>query len=382
VIAPAPTARAPSNRTPILIGAALIVAFVIVGLVAGDNRASTSGPPLSPSSTAIDGTRGLVLLLRDLGTDVQVGQRVPDAGTHVALLLHDGLDDRTRSELRDWAAAGNTLVVTDPFSPLTAPADGRAVDTASRGTCTIAALADVGTVEVGPLLTNGLEVRPGSTYDVRNSESCFGDGVHAFVVRDASGSGSIVSIGNGGVFANGALDRADNSVLAARLLAPSAGGRVAVLDPNPPGSGTTTLGDLIADRVFQALLQISVAFVVYALWRSRRVGRPVLEPQPVAIAGSQFVRAVGGLHQRSRATDRAAATLRRETRRLVSDRFGLPRGLDTSSLAQITAARTGLDRDRVAAALSDAPILDEAALVTLGHTLDTIRQEVLDGRTR
>src|SRR5207302_848217 len=155
--------------------------------------------------------------------------------------------------------------------------------------------------------------------------------------------GRVVSIGGPDVFTNDLLDEGDNSVLAARLLAPSEGDTVAILDPNAPGSGGTTLGDLIADRVFQAILQLGVAFIIYALWRSRRVGRPVLEPQPVAIAGSQFVRAVGGLQQRSRATDRAATTLRTDLRRTLCTRFGVPLNTDTDSLARLTASTTGLD---------------------------------------
>jgi hypothetical protein len=192
--------------------------------------------------------------------------------------------------------------------------------------------------------------------------------------------GRIVAIGGPEVFTNAVLDEGDNSVLAIRLLVATEGGSVAILDPNAPGSGTTTLGDLIADRVFQAILQVGIAFMIYALWRSRRVGRPVVEPQPVAIAGSQFVRAVGGLQQRSRATDRAAATLRMDTRRVLSDRFGVPLNMDSATLAALAATRTGLDRNQVAAALSDTPVLDEASLVILGQQLDTIRHRVLDGR--
>jgi hypothetical protein len=315
-----------------------------------------------------------VVLLHELGGDVRVGQRVPDADTHVALLLHDGLDDQARKQLVAWVAAGNTLVLADPESPLSPGTAGFAgFGRIDRDSCDIEGLDDVAQLDVP--VGSDLRARP----PVR---SCFGDGSTAFIVRKPRGEGAIVTIGGADVFTNELLDAADNSVLAVRLLLPSEGAAIAVLDPNPPGSGTTTLGDLIADRVFQAILQVGVAFLVYALWRSRRVGRPVTEPQPVAIAGSQFVRAVGGLQQRSRSTDRAATTLRLETRRLLSERFGVPLTMDTASLAELTTARTGLDRNKVAAALSDAPILDEASLVTLGQQLDTIRQEVLDGRSR
>ena len=377
----AATDPAKTSRAPLLIGAALLVSLIVIGLIAGDGGSSKSGPPFSPSSTSADGTRGLVLLLGELGADVRVGQRLPDASTHVALLLHDGLDDQSRQQLEAWVSSGGTLVLADPDSPIAPGTTGfSGSGRADRGTCDIPALDDV----------SELSVPFGIDFDVRGeAQSCFGDGRNAFIVSATRGQGRIVSIGGPDVFTNTVLDAADNSVLAARLLVPGDGGSVAILDPNAPGSGTTTLGDLIADRVFQAILQLGVAFVVYALWRSRRVGRPVAEPQPVAIAGSQFVRAVGGLQQRSRAADRAATTLRTDTRRMLSDRFGVPLNMDTASLAALTATRTGLDRNQVAAALSDAPILDEASLVALGQQLDTIRQhvladrqEVLDGRSR
>jgi hypothetical protein len=358
----------------LFIGAGLLVSLIVVGLIAGDSGSSKSGPALSPSSTSGDGTRGLVLLLRELGADLRVGQRLPDNDTRVALLLSDGLSSPDRQQLEAWVSAGGTLVLADPDSPM-APATAGFFGTgrARRGTCDIPALADVSELSV-PL---GIQFRARG-----ETQSCFGDERNAFIVSASLGQGTIVSIGGPTVFTNDVLDQADNSVLAARLLVPSAGPSVAILDPNAPGSGRTTLGDLIADRVFQSILQLGVAFMIYAFWRSRRVGRPVTEPQPVAIAGSQFVRAVGGLQQRSHSTDRAATALRMDTRRVVSERFGVPLNMDTATLAELAASRTGLDRTQVAAALSDAPILDEGSLVTLGQQLDTIRQEVLSGRQR
>jgi hypothetical protein len=370
------TAGAPTtaSRTPLLIGAGLLVSLIVIGLVAGSGDSPQSGPPYSPSSTGSSGTRALVLLLGELGADVRVGQRIPDADTRVALLLHDGLDAAARSQLEGWVRDGGTLVLTDPESPLSPGTTGfSGAGPADRGNCDIEGLDGVERLDI-PF---GVDVRART-----RSQSCFGDGRSAFIVRSPFGEGAIITIGGPDVFTNAVLAAADNSVLAGRLLLPSEGGSVAVLDPNPPGSGTTTLGDLIADRVYQAMLQLGVAFIIYALWRSRRVGRPVTEPQPVAIAGSQFVRAVGGLQHRSGATDRAASTLRVDTRRLLSNRFGVPLTMDSATLAELTASRTGLDRTQVAAALGDAPILDEASLVSLGQQLDTIRQEVLDGRRR
>jgi hypothetical protein len=351
----------------------LLLILVVIALIAGDSGSSSSGPALSPSSTDPDGTRGLVRLLDELGADVHTGDRVPAGDAQVALLLHDGLTQEDHGRILDWVSRGGTLVVTDASSSLSAPeADQPAFGALERGTCTMPELADV----------NNLEVQFGPTLTAKGARSCFGDGTSAFVTSTPHGDGRIVSIGDAGLFTNGSLDVADNSVLAARLLVPSPGTEVTVLDPNPPGSGRTTLSDLVPDRVFQAILQLGVAFILYALWRSRRVGQPVTEPQPVAIAGSQFVRAVGGLHQRTHAMGRAAATMRLDTRRAVSERFGIPLYTDVETLARITADRTGLDRATVTAALDDTPMLDEASLVALGHSLDSIRQEVLDGRSR
>src|SRR5205807_1829210 len=138
--------------------------------------------------------------------------------------------------------------------------------------------------------------------------------------------------------------------------------------------------DLVPDRVVQSIVQLFVAFVVYVLWRSRRLGRPVIEPQPVAIAGSRLVDAVGRLHQRSGSVERAAADLRGDLRRQLLERYGLPSGAPTEALAEVVASRTTLDRDRVRHAVGDTRIPDEAALVVLATELDSIRQEVLDVR--
>lgn len=363
-----------SSRAPFVIGGVLIVALVVIALLAGSGSSSNDGPALSPDSTAPEGTKGLVLLLRSFGGDVRVGQQVPDNETHTALLLRDGLDATTRRQLSEWVRAGNTLVLTDPSSPLSAGSFDSQAGLISKDVCDIDRLADAQVVD-----TAGAAL-----FDTREGDaSCFGDDHDALVLSRSLGEGHVISIGSADIMTNDILDSADNSVLAVRLLLPTTEGEsIAILDPNPPLAGETTLSDLISDRVFQAIIQLGVAFVLYALWRSRRVGRPVTEPQPVAIAGSQFVRAVGGLQQRSHATDRAAAALRLDTRRALGERFGVPPSTDAQTMARLVSTRTGLDHDGVAWALGDTPVLDEATLADLAHQLDRIRREALDGISR
>jgi hypothetical protein len=138
--------------------------------------------------------------------------------------------------------------------------------------------------------------------------------------------------------------------------------------------------DLVPDRVFQAFIQLGIAFLLYALWRARRLGRPVVERQPVEIAGSQLVRAVGSLEQRTHASDRAGAALRHDVVRLIRERYGLAPDVPIATVAQVVADRTGLERHRVEAALGGTPVPDEQTLLTLTYELDTIRKEIVHGR--
>jgi hypothetical protein len=189
-----------------------------------------------------------------------------------------------------------------------------------------------------------------------------------------------VAIGGPAVFVNTTLGSFDNSVLAASLLAPAAGTRVAFVEPPRAGTGDTTLVDLIDVRVKRLGLELVVAFVVYALWRARRLGRPVAEPQPVPIAGSELTEAVGGLLQQSRAPERAAALLRADFRRFLSERLGVPATAPPGVLADAAAARLRADPHEVAALLDEQPVASDADLVALAQSIDAIRQEVLHGQ--
>jgi hypothetical protein len=363
-----------------VIGIAVAIALVVIAILAGQGQ-SGEGAPLSPTSTSPDGLKGLVLLMESFGAQVHTDVAVPGRDTRTALLARDGLDDRARDDLRAWVRGGGTLVVADPESSLAAPSSGDVGGTALvRGHCDLAGVDDVQRIEIGGLDSGNLSALGGKQYLVDGQPSCFGDGDTAYVIESRLGSGAVISVGGPNLFANSFLGKSDNSVLAMRLLQPNAPQPVAILASSVPGSGRTTLLDLVPDRVFQAFIQVGIAFLLYALWRSRRLGRPVVEPQPVAIPGSQLVRAVGSLEQRTHATDRAAAALRHDVYRLVRERYGLGSDASPATVAQVVADRTPLDRRRVEAALRDAPVVDDNALLALTYELDAIRKEILHGR--
>ena len=133
-------------------------------------------------------------------------------------------------------------------------------------------------------------------------------------------------------------------------------------------------------RVKDGLWQLLVAFGLFALWRARRLGRPIPEPQPVQIAGSELVVAVGNLLQQGRRREATAAMLQSDLRRTLSERLGVPVTAPPAAFAAATAARTGLDPATVEAALSPQPPADDAALVALARRVEALRNEVTHAR--
>ena len=357
------------------------VAVAALAVAAAAGRGPGGGAPLDPTSSRPSGTKALVDTLRELGAEVTLQPGPPaaagdGAGTEAttALVLVDHLDDGGRRSLQDWVRAGGTLVVADVSSPLNpdratgSPGIGLIdPEPELRRGCAVPALGSVENVRVPGAVM--LEVPAGAT-------GCFRAGGDAWMVLNPLGRGTVVALGGAGAFTNARLGRGDNSVLAAALLAPTATDKVVVLASPPVGSGRKGLLDLVSPRVKLALVQLAMAFVVVVLWRARRLGAPVPEPQPVELAGSDLVVAVGALLQRSRSRSQAASILRHALRAEVAERLGLPRESDPTQVAEAVAARTGRPVASVAPLLAgDAPV-DEDGLVALAQSIEALRAEV------
>jgi Domain of unknown function (DUF4350) len=357
-------------RRPLLWGA--IALTILLVALAGARRGSP-GNPLDPASTGPDGTRALVDILEELGARVEVSNVVPVSGGGAVLLLSDNLEQHDRAALLAWVRQGGTLVVADPDSPVTrveVAGSSRVgfLDAELERRCGIPALRDVHRVSApGGLL---LRVPPGA-------QGCFSRGEDgSWLVAEPVGDGTVVRLGGTSALVNREIGSSDNAVLAASLLAPSRGDRVVVLKPPLPGGGSRQLGDLVAPRVKLALWQLAVAFVLLALWRGRRLGRPVTEPAAVRIPGSELVVAVGNLLQRGRHRRQAATLLAGDLHRVLTERLGLPASAPLEQVADTVTARTGIDRGRVLAALQPSSPQSEADLVRLALSADAIRTEV------
>lgn len=357
---------------------ALVAAMLAVGLVAGAPPAD--GPPLDPASTGSSGTKALVDTLRLLGADVAVQPGPPGPSATTALLLEDGFDDEARGDVAAWVEAGGTLVVTDVSSPLSPVVPVRDSQLAFfqpelRRDCDVPALRQVQRIDLAGAILQ--QVPPGATGCFRGGR----DDDEAWLVVVPAGEGTIVAVGGAGFLVNGRLADADNGLLAVTLLAPTRSERVVVIRPPAPGEGDRGLLDLVARRWELAFLQLAVAFGVLVLWRARRLGRPVLEPQPVQLAGSELVVAVGELLQRAKGREQAASVLRDDLRRWLAERLGLPPGTPADVVAEAVAASAQSDvtAEEVRSVLAGGRPADEDGLVALAHSVESVRRRVRGG---
>jgi Domain of unknown function (DUF4350) len=348
----------------------LIVVGIVLAAVIGSRRAD-QGLPLDPDSPGPNGTKALVETMRALGARVTVSSELP-SGNGTALLLADDLGQERRTRALDWVRQGGTLVVADPSSRLTrAETIGNTrigpLDAELEPRCGLQAVRGVRRVSA----PGGLVFRVPA-----GAQGCFPRDRGAWLLVQPVGAGTVVRLGGASALVNQEIGSADNAVLITNLLSPAPGPPVTVLRPPPPGGGSKTLGQLISPRVKLALAQLLVAFLLLALWRSRRLGRPVTEPTAVRIPGSELIVAVGNLLRRARHRGQAATLLAGDLRRTLAERLGLPAGATPDEVATTAAERTGIDRDRVLAALQPSTPHDDAELVALGQAIDTIRTEV------
>ncbi|HSP03444.1 MAG TPA: DUF4350 domain-containing protein [Acidimicrobiales bacterium] len=351
---------------------ALLVAAVLVGAYLTAAR-QTQGSPLDPSSTAPDGARAVVELVDALAT-MDVLDEIPGDDVDAALVLQDRFDRDAQDALLDWVDAGGTLVVADVDSTTTPPVVGT-VTGPFEVTCAgdvPAGLADVSRLEVA----DGFRV----AVPAGAAGSCSPPGDGALVVVEDVGAGRVVSVAGPSTFTNRYLDEADNAVLAAALLAPDAGTRAAFLSPSlVVGTGDAGLVDLVDTPVRAALAQLVVAFLLAALWRARRLGRPVAEPQPVPIEASELTQAVGRVLARSDRPGPAAAALRDRARRDLSAPLGLPLDASAEAVVDALSRRTELSPAEARRAAID-PVTTDDDLVEVATLLTRIRKDTTHGR--
>lgn len=357
----------PNARFWLLLGAALVTVVLIVG-GSGD-----TGPAYDPRSVAPDGARGVVETLERLGARVDLDRSVPEPSSTTALMLRDRLTVEDEDALRSWVRSGGVLVVADVNSPLAAQAVGfTAVSQTGgpsirRGECTIDVLAEADELTLNGRLLN-----------TAGRTSCFGDATTAFVVAETVGQGTVVTIGSPDLFINAELDDNDAAVVAVNLLAPTGGdAHVTFVGPSIVDFGDEEITDLVPPRVWNAILQLLAVFLLYALYRSRRLGGVVPEPVPVHIEGSELVLKAGLLSERAKDPASAAVVLQADLVHRVCVALSIPPATSDADVAARVADRTGHSVTEVEHALY-APVSDDDELVRTARLLHAIDAQLFD----
>ncbi len=338
-------------------GVAIIV--MVIAVLAGPTDGRRSGPPLDPRSTTDSGTRAAIVLVEERGREVSIGA-VSRSAEVVHVILEDDLDEDARSDLLEQIAGGGQLVIADARSPILSTPSGTGT-VASEDGCALAGLVGVDQFDVG--LVPALE--PG---DVAN---CYPVRDGWFVTVSDHGAGRIIAVSSARPFTNARLAKAENAALVAGLLEMTTG-PVRVVHATP-GSGDRSLRDLIGEPVWTALAGALAAVVCHGLFRGRRLGRPVIEQDPVEIDGSELVSATARLYARSGS---AAHVVERVVPRLRADleqRWGFDKHADIETIIGRLQLEPD-DAEHVRWALSEtAPVTEEEFAARIEHAVHARR---------
>lgn len=364
------------RRGRLAAGVVVLLALVAILVLSSPSTDPYDRPALDPRGTGPDGTAAAVELFRSEGARVRLGGLPRDADD-VVLQLRNTVSGDAADDVEAWVRDGGLLVLADLTAPLAAEATtGPAEVVAEASECEVTALATLDRLDPG--LPAELAAGP-------RSSSCFvgrtpGVGEGAGIDVRRLGAGVVVTMSTPLLLTNDRLDEADNAVLAVALVTAWDGRQIRVLDPNRFFSDSTDVGDgtvlgALPPRGSQALSQLVLAFLVWALVSGRRLGQPVVEELPVPLPASDLVLASGRLLDRNGDVGDAAERLRRRARRDLGVTLGLGPDPDPTTLAGALRTRSGLDPTLVDRALLT-PIIDEDGLVATATYLDRLRRDL------
>ena len=382
----------------------MLTALILVGVAVGMLlliRARPGVEPFDPRSDGADGASAAVLVLEKFGASVNITSHAPQAGADErVLVIADRLDAKQRADLLAFVDAGGVAIVADPTSELHGGAgvDDGAIEIGDDSVVVVSGgrldASDEANVRTGDCsirsLANlrGVFTPRGLLFPTTSeSDHCFGDAEHAFVISRQHGRGVIVGFGDNRVVTNEYLRYADNAGLLTSLLVPDGAGRVRIMlgtgakpSRSDIGQGNETLADLVRPGVWMGLTQLALAFVVLGMARGVRPGRAVREPQPTPIAGNELVVATGNLMQRAQHATRAAHLIRDEFYRELCQHHRVPIGAPVEQLASVVAAHVDGDpsvaRDELVEVFTR-PVGDAPGLVRLRDDIDSLRRRTI-----
>jgi hypothetical protein len=350
----------------------IALAFITVLAAIG---ATPHDQPLDPRNTAPNGTHALAALLGDRGVTVAIAttmsQLDPNTAATVMLTDPDAIPIRA---LRTIAGSSATIVVIDPgraaLSALGSDAvpDLRGAAVTLEPRCGLPAAVIAGSVR----LSGEFYRAPGT------SRRCYPTGGDAALVSTTRGDGArTIVLGSPSTLTNAELANSGDAALTLGLLDRGplrwvpGGLRLAA----PPKS-QQGLFNLLPPRLIAAVAQLFVALLVLALWRARRLGKPVAEPLPVIVRAAETVEGRARLMRAARARDAAARALRAASIQRLAHALRLGVDDDPAAVVGVIAERTHTPATEVHAVLYGGEPPDDASLVRLAQQLPDLEAAV------
>jgi hypothetical protein len=358
-----------------------LVLAVVIGLVVAlyaIYASRTERGVLDPDSPAPGGSRAIATLLREHGVRVDEKRDIADAmnaaGTGEVTLLVPFpylLGSETVKRLRTLPSSARVVLVQPDSLTLKDLDVGVKVDDVGSFTrspeprCDLPEAVSAGDAEVG---LRRYEAPDGAT-------SCY----NGSLVVASRGGAKIVVLGAEDPLTNDRLDEHGNAALSLGLL--SAHRRVVWLIPDRPevqaADERASLGDILPPWTGAAALLLLVASLLAALWRSRRLGPPVVEPLPVVVRSAETVEGRARLYRRARASAEAYERLRDGACARLLPALGLGSEPDYRALVEAVADRSGHPVAEVHAVLYGPPPPDDATLVAAADALDAVVRDTL-----
>lgn len=389
----APTERAAARRDGRGPRLAFWVAIVLVGLLLAALTAvvqSTDGPAsaeLDPTSTTASGSKALVRVLEQQGTDVRVVDRA-DGITGGTVFVDDARGALDPAVARRLAReASHVVLVSTGAAPLDAfgldvepAAQVGGTETASTRNCDIPAAADARRVSTAGVAYRVPEGDPAPAGTTLCAPSGSGDERAYGLVRTTTRGGDVTLVGTTAVFRNDTITTAGNAALALGLL----GGEDSLTWYTPtPGTpdAAPTLGSLAPPWVPSALALLALVAVAAGVWRGRRLGPLVVERMPVVVRAAETTEGRARLAARTRDRTHALDTLRIAAVHRIGRRLGLPRSAHVDDVVRAAARATGIPDTRVGAVLVGGTTPDDRALVAGAAALDELERAVTTATT-
>ncbi|MFJ3955942.1 DUF4350 domain-containing protein [Streptomyces libani] len=375
------------SRGPLLALLLLVISGVaIAALQSGEQHGR-----LDPRSSDRTGSRAIAQLLasHDISTQVVTTseEAAAAAGPHTTLLVTNP-EMLTQDQLTGLHTAtahtpGRTVLLAPDSSSLETFAPGVRRDSpadisARRPACSLPEARRAGNALLGGL---------SYTTAVGGTDRCYLSGGRPTLLRlPAARTGrDTVLLGSPDFLYNHHLAEHGNASLALQLLGthkhlvwylPS------ISDPSSVQDNQRGFLDLVPSGWYWALLQLTFAAALAALWRARRLGPLVPEKLPVTVPAAETTEGHARLYEQTNARDRASSVLRSATRTRLAPLIGVsPAHAHTPDIllpalhAHLTTT-PGVDADLHALLFGPAPA-DDKALVHLADQLDALESSIV-----